>query len=77
MKADSILTERYYDVGDGQEYPFDENLPLNGSNVSITIYDMPRKTNVTFSDMDNTVSLTSTTTFYDSGTPIDFNSKET
>jgi len=77
MKADSILTERYYDVGDGQEYPFDENLPLNGSNVSINIYDMPRKANVTWSDKDNTVNLTSTTTFYDSGTPIDFNSKET
>jgi len=77
LKADSILTERYYDIGDGNEYPFDENLPLNGANVSITIYDMPRKTNVTWSDKDNTVNLTSTITFYDSGTPVDFNSKET
>lgn len=77
LKADSILTERFYDVGDGQEYPFDENLPLNGTNVSITIYDMPRKANVTWSDKDNTVNLTSTITFYDSGSPVDFNSKET
>ncbi|HBE41562.1 MAG TPA: hypothetical protein DDW27_10240, partial [Bacteroidales bacterium] len=52
MKADSIFTKRYYDIGDGNEYPFDENLPLNGTNVSITIYDMPRKTNVTWSDID-------------------------
>jgi len=77
MKADSIFTKRYYDIGDGNEYPFDENLPLNGTNVSITIYDMPRKTNVTWSDIDNTVNLTSTITFYDSGSPVDFNSKET
>jgi len=77
LKADSILTERFYDIGDGQEYPFDENLPLNGSNVSITIYDMPRKANATWSEPDKTVNLISTITFYDSGTPVDFNSKET
>lgn len=77
LKADSILTERFYDIGDGQEYPFDENLPLNGANVSITIYDMPRKANVTWSETDKTVNLTSTITFYDSGTAVDFNSKET
>ncbi len=77
MKTDSILTVRFYDIGDGQEYPFDENLPLNGSNVSITIYDMPRKANATWSDTDKTVNLTSTITFSDSGTPVDFNSKET
>ena len=77
LKTDSLVTERFYDVGDGQEYPFDENLPLNGTNVSITIYDMPRKANVTWSDKDNTVNLTSTITFYDSGSPVDFNSKET
>ena len=77
LKADSLLTKRFYDVGDGQEYPFDENLPLNGANVSITIYDMPRKANVTWSETDKTVNLTSTITFYDSGTAVDFNSKET
>ena len=77
LKADSLLTKRFYDVGDGQEYPFDENLPLNGTNVSITIYDMPRKANVTWSDKDNTVNLTSTITYYPSGSPVDFNSKET
>ena len=45
LSADSINTKRFYDIGDGQEYPFDEKLPLNGTNVSITIYDMPRKAN--------------------------------
>ena len=77
LKTDSLLTKRFYDVGDGQEYPFDEKLPLNGTNVSITIYDMPRKANVTWSDKDNTINLTSTITYYDSGSPVDFNSKET
>jgi hypothetical protein len=77
LKTDSLVTKRFYDVGDGQEYPFDEKLPLNGTNVSITIYDMPRKANVTWSDKDNTVNLTSTITYYDSGSPVDFNSKET
>lgn len=77
LKTDSLVTKRFYDVGDGQEYPFDEKLPLNGTNVSITIYDMPRKANVTWSDKDNTVNLTSTITYYPSGSPVDFNSKET
>ncbi len=77
LSADSINTKRFYDIGDGQEYPFDEKLPLNGTNVSITIYDMPRKANATWSAKDNTVNLISTITFYDSGSPVDFNSKET
>ncbi|MGB8490612.1 MAG: hypothetical protein WCE64_06095, partial [Bacteroidales bacterium] len=29
VKADSLLTERVYDVGDGSEYPFNENVALD------------------------------------------------
>ncbi len=77
IKGDSLLTERYYDTGDGQEYPFTENVTLDGKEYNITIYDMPRKTKASWSEQDSGVNLESTTTFNgDSGTE-DFISKET
>jgi len=77
IKGDSLLTERYYDTGDGQEYPFTENVTLDGKEYNITIYDMPRKTKALWSVQDSGVNLESTTTFNgDSGTE-DFISKET
>jgi len=77
IKGDSLLTERYYDTGDGQEYPFTENVTLDGKEYNITIYDMPRKTKASWSEQDKGVNLESTTTFNgDSGTE-DFISKET
>jgi hypothetical protein len=75
--ADSLLTERYYDTGDGQEYPFTENLKLDGKESSITIYDMPRKTKATWSDQDTTVNVESKTTFNGDNGQEDFVSKET
>jgi len=43
ISGDSLLTERFYNTGDGQEYPFNENLTLDSKEHNITIYDMPRK----------------------------------
>src|SRR5512133_1257425 len=42
FKGDSLLTKRYYQSPDGQEYPFDENFSLDGKEAKIFIYDMPR-----------------------------------
>ncbi|NLJ42367.1 MAG: hypothetical protein GX431_01830 [Bacteroidales bacterium] len=73
VKGDSLLTQRFYDTGDGQEYPFTENVTLDGKEYSITIYDMPRKTKASASSEDGSFYVESTTTT-GSG---DFVSKET
>jgi hypothetical protein len=76
INGDSLLTERYYETGDGQEYPFTENMTLDGKEYNITIYNMPRKTKASWSEQDGLLILESTTTFTrDSGT-ADFVSKE-
>ena len=77
IKGDSLLTERFYDTGDGQEYPFNENVTLDGTECKITIYEMPRKTKAVWSEQDSTVNLESTTTFYGSSGSEDFISRET
>ncbi|HUV01392.1 MAG TPA: hypothetical protein VMW32_10550 [Bacteroidales bacterium] len=77
INGDSLLTARVYEGGDGQEYPFTENLTLDGKEYKITIYDMPRKSKATWSEKEGAVIVESTTTYYDSGTPADFVSKET
>lgn len=74
--GDSLLTERYYDTGDGQEYPFKENLNLKGKEFSITIYDMPRKSKASWLETDGSVIMESTTTFYGDSGSEDFISKE-
>ena len=76
ITGDSLLTERYYETGEGQEYPFTENVTLDGKEHSITIYDMPRKTKALWSENDGTLVVESVTTFTgDMGTQ-DFVSKE-
>ena len=75
IRDNNLLTERTYDTGDGQEYPFTENLALNGTESKITIYDMPRKIKATLQN--GTVNFESVTTFYGSGGSEDFISKET
>src|SRR5512140_620647 len=62
VKGDSLLTERTYDTGDGQEYPFTENVPLNGKESAITIYDMPRKSKALWAETEGVLNLESTTT---------------
>jgi hypothetical protein len=70
--GDSLLTERFYDTGDGQEYPFTENLTLDGKEYNIFIYDMPRKSKASWSDQDG-LKIESTTSPIDG----DFISVET
>jgi hypothetical protein len=77
INADSLLTERYYDTGDGQEYPFTENVTLDGKEYEITIYDMPRKAKATWSDQDGIVNFESKTTFNGENGQDDFVAKET
>ena len=61
---DSLLTTRVYQNQYGEQYPFRENLPLNGIENKIWIYDMPRTSKATLSARDGKLNLESVTTFY-------------
>jgi hypothetical protein len=37
QKGDSLLTERTYESGNGEQYPFSENLTLDGKEYQMTI----------------------------------------
>lgn len=76
INGDSLLTERYYETGDGQEYPFTENMTLDGKEYDITIYNMPRKTKASWSEQDGILIVESTTTFSGDAGTADFISKE-
>jgi hypothetical protein len=75
--GDSLLTSRTYENTDGQQYPFVENLTLDGKESKIIIYDMPRTTKAVRSSSEGTLILDSNTTFYRDGQEIVLNSKET
>lgn len=76
INGDSLLTERYYDTGNGQEYPFTENVTLDGKECNITIYEMPRRTKANWAEQDGSLILESTTTFTRDADAQDFISKE-
>jgi hypothetical protein len=76
VQGDSLLTERTYESGDGQEYPFNENVSLDGKEYKITIYDMPRVSKAIWLDSDSILSVESVTTFYGSNGPEDFKTRE-
>lgn len=63
LKIDSLLTSRVYENENGEEYPFDENLSLNGKDCKIFIFDMPRSTKATKAE-DGSINIESITTFY-------------
>ena len=77
LKSDSLLTTRVYENGNGEEYPFDEKLSLDGKECKITIYDMPRTSTATKSDADGSIMIASTTTFTGNGGQEDMTAKET
>ncbi len=63
IKSDSLLTTRVYENGTGEQYPFDENLSLDGKDCKIFIYDMPRTTRVSRSANDGSIIFESATIF--------------
>ena len=77
LKSDSLLTTRVYENTNGQEYPFEENLSLDGKECKIVIYDMPRTTRASRSNTDRSLRIESTTTFYGNNGEENMTSKET
>jgi len=76
LRNDSLLTVRVYENINGEEYPFDENLSLDGKASKIYIYDMPRSTKATKAD-DGSIKIESVTTFYGNNGEEDLIAKET
>lgn len=77
LKTDSLLTSRVYENGNGEEYPFEENLSLDGKECKISIYDMPRKTKASRSNTDGSIIIESTTTFSGDNGEVNLTAKET
>jgi hypothetical protein len=77
VKGDSLLTTRVYQDGNGSEYPFEENLSLDGKEGKITIYDMPRTSKVTKSQTDGSLVFESTTVFNGQNGEDSLTAKET
>lgn len=77
IKGDSLLTERFYDTGDGQVYVLKEDLTLEGKEIAHIVYDMQRKAKATWKEKDVTIVLEAVTTANSSNGPVDFKSTET
>ncbi len=77
IKADSLFTTRVYENSNGEQYPFDENVTLDGKEGKISIYDMPRVTKATGINADGSINVESKTTFYNGGSEDNLVAKET
>ncbi len=63
LRNDSLFTVRTYENNNGETYPFDENLTMDGKECKITIYDMPRKSKASWSEQGKSLVIESITTF--------------
>lgn len=77
IKGDSLLTTRVYENMNGEEYPFDENLDLDGKECKITIYEMPRTSKASRVIADGTITIESQTTFTGQNGEDNLTAKET
>ena len=76
-KGNSLLTVRTYENDYGEQYPFEENLTLDGKESNIVIYEMPRKTTARWSEDRKTLIISSTTKYYSDSGEGEFSVKET
>jgi hypothetical protein len=77
VKTDSLFTTRVYENGNGEEYPFEENLSLDGKDCKIVIFEMPRSSKATLSNTDGAIMIASSTTFNNGNGPQDMTANET
>jgi hypothetical protein len=76
QKADSLITTRVYENGNGEEYPFDEKISLDGKDCKIVIFEMPRTSKASVSTSDKSINIVSATTFNGNSGPEDMNADE-
>lgn len=76
LKADSLFTVRTYETASYEQYPFNENLTMDGKEYKIVIYDMPRKSKAYWAEQDGSLVIESTTTFYGNSGEDNFMAKE-
>ena len=77
VKDDSLLTTRVYENGNGEQYPFEENLTLDGKECKMVIYEMPRTSKASRVASDGSILIESKTTFSGSNGQEDLLAKET
>jgi hypothetical protein len=77
VKSDSLFTTRVYENGNGEEYPFEENLSLDGKDCKMVVYEMPRTSKATRSTDDGAIMIASATTFNNGNGPEDMTANET
>jgi hypothetical protein len=77
VKGDSLLTLRTYEMTDGQQYPFNENVSMDGKDCKTVVYDMPRKAKANWSVQDASLIYESTTTITRNADTTDLVTKET
>lgn len=77
IRGDSLVIDRLYETNDGQQYPFTEKLKLDGKEINMTIYDMPRRVKATWSEQNAALNVETTTTFYGNSGTENFVSVET
>jgi hypothetical protein len=75
-KTDSLFTTRVYENGNGEEYPFEENLSFDGKDCKMVIYEMPRTSKASRSADDGALMIASATTFNNGNGPEDMTSNE-
>jgi len=63
LTSDTLLTTRTYENPMGEQYPFDENVTLDGKDCKTVIYDMPRTSKASKPGSDGLLNIESTTTF--------------
>lgn len=77
LKNDSLITVRTYENNNGETYPFNENLTMDGKEYKIVIYEMPRKSKAHWSEGEKSLVIESTTTFTRDSGEENFISTET
>ncbi|MEI6138361.1 MAG: hypothetical protein WCP85_03805 [Mariniphaga sp.] len=63
LKGDSLFTVRTYENDNGETYPFDEKLTMDGKEYKIEVYNFPRKAKAHWSEKDGFLVIESVTTF--------------
>ncbi len=77
QKEDSLLTTRTYMNEYGEQYPFDEEITLNGEEKEIVIYEMKRRTAARWAEDGKSLLITSKTKYYGDTGEEEFSVEET